>query len=270
MDIHEKHIQAIRREFREIVSQLDERRVRLWCATRARAYNWEYGRGGVTIIHRATGISRSRIYAGMQELTELSILPVVRVRCPGGGRKRLPATQPGLRETLEHLIEPLTRGDPESPLRWVSKSTYHLSDALQAQGYTISPSSVGRLLDKWGYSLQALNKTREGGDHPDRDAQFEYIHRMIQWFQWCGWPTLSVDAKKDRVLVENINMMKHHKRPNVQFREGGIVEKEVAIHRSKVMLMCNKCVQPVRIKMKQLEDGKKIRMCVKCNESIDS
>ena len=206
MDIHEKHIQAIRREFREIVSQLDERRVRLWCATRARAYNWEYGRGGVTIIHRATGISRSRIYAGMQELTELSILPVVRVRCPGGGRKRLPATQPGLRETLEHLIEPLTRGDPESPLRWVSKSTYHLSDALQAQGYTISPSSVGRLLDKWGYSLQALNKTREGGDHPDRDAQFEYIHRMIQWFQWCGCPTISVDAKKKEKIGDFTNI----------------------------------------------------------------
>ena len=80
---------------------------------------------------------------------------------------------------------------------------------------------------------------------------------------------LAVDAKKNRVLVENINMMKHHRRPNVQFREGGIIEKEAPIHRSKVMLMCNKCVKPVRIKMKQLEDGKKLRMCSKCNETID-
>lgn len=80
---------------------------------------------------------------------------------------------------------------------------------------------------------------------------------------------LAVDVKKNRVLVENINMMKHHRRPNVQFREGGIVEKEVPIHRSKVMLMCNKCVKPVRIKMKQLEDGKKLRMCSNCNETID-
>lgn len=80
---------------------------------------------------------------------------------------------------------------------------------------------------------------------------------------------LAVDAKKNRVLVENINMMKHHKRPNVQLRQGGIIEKEVAIHRSKVMLMCNKCVKPVRIKIKQLEDGGKLRMCAKCNEAID-
>lgn len=80
---------------------------------------------------------------------------------------------------------------------------------------------------------------------------------------------LSVDAERNRVLVENINMMKHHRRPNVQFREGGIVEKEVAIHRSNVMLMCNKCVKPVRVKTKQLEDGKKLRLCTKCNETID-
>jgi len=197
MSVQEKHIQAIRQEFREIAPLLDERRIRLWCATRARAYNQEHGRGGVMAVHRATGISRNCIYAGIHELlTESPSLPVSRVRRPGGGRKHLTEVQAGLREALEHLVAPLTRGDPESKLRWVSKSTYHLSDALQAQGYTMSPMSVGALLKELDYSLQAPSKTREGGDHPDRDAQFRYIDHMIQWFQWCGWPTLSIDAKK--------------------------------------------------------------------------
>jgi hypothetical protein len=197
MNVQEKHIQTIRQEFRELAPLLDERRVRLWCAARARAYNQEHGRGGVTVVHRATGISRNCIYAGIHELlTEGPSLPVSRVRRPGSGRKHLTEVQAGLRDTLERLVAPVTRGDPESKLRWVSKSTYHLSDALQAQGYTISPMSVGALLDELDYSLQAPSKTREGGDHPDRDAQFRYIDHMIQWFQWCGWPTLSIDAKK--------------------------------------------------------------------------
>lgn len=196
MNVHEKHIQAIRQEFREIAPMLDERRIRLWCATRARAYNREHGRGGVMLVHLATGVSRNCIYAGIHELNEAATLPVPQVRRPGGGRKHLSETQPGLREALEQLVAPLTRGDPESKLRWVSKSTYHLSDALRAQAYTISPMSVGALLEDLDYSLQAPSKTREGGDHPDRDAQFCYIDRMIRWFHWCGWPTLSVDAKK--------------------------------------------------------------------------
>jgi len=197
MSIQEKHIQAIGQEFREIAPLLDERRIRLWCAARARSYNQTHGRGGVTVVHRATGVSRNCIYGGIHEfLTEGPRLPLSRVRRPGGGRKHLTEGQPGLRNALEQLVAPLTRGDPESQLRWVSKSTYHLSDVLQTQDYTISPMSVGRLLDELDYSLQAPSKTREGGDHPDRDAQFRYIDHMIQWFQWCGWPTLSIDAKK--------------------------------------------------------------------------
>jgi len=197
MTVQEKHIQAIRQEFCEIAPLLDERRVRIWCASRARAYNREHGRKGATVVHRATGVSRNCIYAGIHELlTTGPPLPGTRVRRPGGGRKLLSESQPGLCETLEQFIAPLTRGDPESTLRWVSKSTYHLSDALEAQGYTISPRSVGALLDELDYSLQAPSKTREGGEHPDRDAQFRYIDHMIHWFQWCGWPTLSIDAKK--------------------------------------------------------------------------
>ena len=194
--MQEKHIQAIRQEFREISPLLDERRIRLWCASRARTYNRTCGRGGVTVVSRATGVSRPRIYAGIHELETPSGLPKGRVRRPGGGRKHLTDTQTGLRDALERLVAPLTRGDPESPLRWVSKSTYRLCDALQAQGYSISPMSVGALLKDLDYSLQAPCKTREGGEHPDRDAQFGYIHRMVHWFQWCGCPTLSVDAKK--------------------------------------------------------------------------
>lgn len=196
MSGQEQHIQTIRQEFREIAPGLDERRIRLWCATRARAYNRMYGRGGVMLVHRATGVSRRRIYAGIQELEGPSSLLMDRVRRPGGGRKHLIERQPGLLTALEHLVKPFTRGDPESPLRWVSKSPYHLRDALREQGYTIGATSVGLLLTELGSSLQALEKTREGGDHPDRNAQFLYIDGMIQRFQRCGWPAMSVDAKK--------------------------------------------------------------------------
>jgi len=196
MNTQQKHIQAIRQEFQALSPQLDERRIRLWCAARAQAYNRAHGRGGVMVVSRATGVSRSRIYAGLHDLEDPPGIHLSRVRRPGGGRKHLIETQPGLREALDRLVAPLTRGDPESPLRWVSKSTYHLSDALRPQGFTMSPMSVGRVLEQLDYSLQAPSKTREGGDHPDRDAQFGYIHRMVHWFQWCGCPTLSVDAKK--------------------------------------------------------------------------
>lgn len=205
MNTREKCCQAIRQEFQELVAFLDERRIRLWCAARANAYNRQYGRGGVTCVHEATGVSRRRIYAGLHELETAVTLPRTHIRRPGGGRKHLEDTQPGVRDALETLIEPFTRGDPESPLRWVSKSTRHLRDALRAQAYQISHPTVGRLLDDLDYSLQAPNKTKEGGTHPDRDAQFVYIDRMIRWFQWCGWPTLSVDAKKKEKIGDFAN-----------------------------------------------------------------
>ncbi|MCP4097115.1 MAG: ISAzo13 family transposase [Planctomycetaceae bacterium] len=198
-------ILAIRQEFQELAPLLDERRIRLWCAGRARAYNREHGRGGVMLVHHATGVSRRRIYAGIREITEIPSLAVSRVRQPGGGRKCLVDTQPGLRDALERLVGPMTRGDPESPLRWVSKSSYHLRDALQAQGYHISQRSIGPLLDDLGYSLQAPSQRKEGGKHSDRDAQFQYIATLVHTFHWCGWPTLSIDAKKKEKIGDFTN-----------------------------------------------------------------
>jgi hypothetical protein len=205
MNVREEELQAIRQEFQDIAPWLDERALRLWCAVRAKAYNRRYDRGGVTIIHAATGVSRRRIYAGLQELEDAEDIPGSRVRRPGGGRKRLIETQPGVLEQLEQLVEPVIRGDPESPLRWVSKSTYHLRDALQEQGYTMSRPSVSHLLGELGYRLQTLSKTKEGGSHPDRDAQFQYIATLIQAFRLCGWPTISVDAKKKEKIGDFSN-----------------------------------------------------------------
>lgn len=166
MNTREEGIQAIRHEFQESAPWLDERSLRLWCAARATAYTRQHDRGGVMIVHVATGVSRRRMYVGLQALEDAEEMPAPRVRRPGGGRKRLTETQPGVRDRLEQLVEPVIRGDPESPLRWVSKSTYHLRDALREQGYTISQPSVSHLLGELGYRLQTLRKTKEGGGSP--------------------------------------------------------------------------------------------------------
>jgi hypothetical protein len=124
-------------------------------------------------------------------------MPVdLRVRRPGGGRKALSENDPDLLDALEHLVDPVTRGDPESPLRWTCKSTTQLSAALTGQGHALSPRSVGRLLNAAGYSLQSNRKTLEGAAHPDRNAQFEHISRTVQAFQKRGQPVISVDTKK--------------------------------------------------------------------------
>lgn len=205
-------IQAIHQEFQDIAPWLDERSLRLWCAARAKAYNRRHGRGGVAIIHAATGVSRRRIYAGLQELETAEDVPRGRIRRPGGGRKRLTETQPGVRDRLDQLVEPVIRGDPESPLRWVSKSTYHLRDALREDGYTISRPSVSHLLGELGYRLQTLRKTKEGGTHPDRDTQFQYIAALIQAFRLCGWPTVSVDAKKKEKIGDFANAGREYRK----------------------------------------------------------
>ena len=131
----EKKLEAIEEEFNDIAYALDERRIRLWCATRAKAYNREYGRGGVMAVYKATKVSRPRIYEGLKELESEQKLEKGRVRRSGGGRKKITETQPGILEDLENLVEPLSRGDPESPLRWTCKSTYQLRDELMGQGY---------------------------------------------------------------------------------------------------------------------------------------
>jgi len=161
------------------------------------------GRGAITAISKASGLSRTTIHAGLSDLkkqTDGPQPPSGRIRKPGGGRKPLVATQPELLATLEHLVAPATRGDPESPLLWTSKSTTNLAAELQKKGYKVCQRTVWNLLDQLGYSMQSNRKTLEGADHPDRDAQFTYISSKVEQFQQCGFPVISVDTKKKELV----------------------------------------------------------------------
>ncbi len=175
------------------------------------------GRGGVASVHRATGIVPSTIGKGIRELKAGKLGAVDengkrRVRRPGGGRKLKEVEDPTLLEELENLVEPDTRGDPESPLRWTSKSLRRLADELTAKGYSIGFRTVSRLLKKLGYELQANKKTTEGKQHPDRDAQFRYINRRTKRQLASGNPALSVDTKK-KELVGNYKNAGRELRP---------------------------------------------------------
>jgi len=194
-----KVIARIRRKFRSLRPEMDERARRQWAAAEARDLGW----GGVTLVARATGLSRPTITVGSHELelpAKQRATEATRVRRPGGGRRRLTETDPGLPAALEALIEPTTRGDPESPLRWTCKSTRRLADELTRQDHPVGPSTVATLLHEAGYSLQANRKTREGASHPDRNAQFEYINACVQRFQDRGQPAISVDTKKKELV----------------------------------------------------------------------
>lgn len=200
--MHDAQVEArIRRKFRLVTVELDERRRRQWAAAEAREVGW----GGISLVARATGLSRPTIMAGLQEL-ELSsktrAVAATRVRAEGGGRKCLTQTDPGLSEALERLIEPATRGDPMSPLRWTCKSTAKLAAELTRQKHPVSDRTVAMLLKQSGYSLQANRKTREGSSHPDRNAQFEYINRRVTVFQKRNQPVISVDTKKKELVGE--------------------------------------------------------------------
>lgn len=176
---------------------MDERLTRLWAGAEADAL----GEGGIAIVERATGLSRTTIRAGRDELRAgVTVDDVVLMRRPGGGRPRLEATTPGIVEALETLVDPVTRGDPESPLRWTSKSTRTLATELAAQGYVVSPQKVGQLLYASGYSLQATQKTLEGTSHPDRNAQFEFINDRVDACHRRGAPVISVDTKKKELV----------------------------------------------------------------------
>jgi transposase len=192
-------IAGVRKKFRLLQPEMDERSRRQWAAAEARGM----GRGGVTAVARATGMSRVTITAGLRELDlprKQRIAEGTRIRRPGGGRKRLRETDPGLLAALEALIEPVTRGDPESPLRWTCKSTRRLAEELTKQDHPVGPSTVATLLHEAGYSLQANRKTREGASHPDRNAQFEYINRCVARFRKRGQPAISVDTKKKELV----------------------------------------------------------------------
>ena len=189
-------VAVIREKYLALRDALDERARRLWAATEARAA----GRGGFTAVLEATDMSSRTLARGMRELDSGERLPPTRVRRPGGGRKSAKILDPGLVVALEELVEPVTRGDPESPLRWTSKSLRRLSEELRARGYQASHTLVGQLLREAGYSLQANRKTREGANHPDRNAQFEQINRRVRRQLKRGEPAISVDTKKKELV----------------------------------------------------------------------
>jgi hypothetical protein len=187
---------AIRVRYETLAPFLNERTRRLFAASEALAA----GRGGIAAVARAIGIARSTIGRGLAELSDDGAATTERVRQPGGGSKPATETQPGLVAALETLVQSSIRGDPAAPLRWVSKSQRHLSAALAQQGFTAGQKLVGRLLVKLEFSLQANRKTREGTQHPDRNAQFEHINAAVLAFQAAGEPVISVDTKKKELV----------------------------------------------------------------------
>jgi hypothetical protein len=188
-------IEALRARYRRIADFLDERGRRLFAANEALAL----GRGGVTAVSAVSGIARSTINRGIAELKAGNELGE-RIRRPGGGRKSAVELQPGLLLALEDLIEGAIRGDPQSPLRWVSRSQRNIATALRRQGFVVSQKLVGVLLRALGYSCQANRKTREGTQHPDRNAQFEYINAKVKAALAAGQPAISVDTKKKELV----------------------------------------------------------------------
>ena len=185
----------IKQRFSQLEAWLDERTRRLWAAAESVAH----GRGGISLVARASGVSRRAIAVGLAELREKpdrargTRLPI---RQKGGGRKKAALKDPDLLVDLEKLLEPVRRGDPQSPLRWTCKSVRNLADELRAQGHEVSHVLVAELLHEQKYSLQANRKTKEGSSHPDRNAQFEYINAKATEFLKNGQPAISVDTKK--------------------------------------------------------------------------
>jgi Rhodopirellula transposase DDE domain len=192
--------EQIAMKYLSLAPMMNERMRRQWAASEARAYGW----GGVRAVSGAIGMSPNTIRRGLAELLDRQAHPGapedLRIRHPGGGRKALTENDPDLVDALEHMVDPVTRGDPESPLRWTCKSTTQLAAALTRQGHALSPRSVGRLLNAAGYSLQSNRKTLEGASHPDRNAQFEHISRTVRAFQSRGQPVISVDTKKKELV----------------------------------------------------------------------
>jgi hypothetical protein len=193
-------VDIIRQKYEALNPFMDERLRRLWAAAEARSL----GRGGIAAVAAATGLSRTTIKAGLiqhQQQQSSEAKPAFPpLRRAGGGRKSLQKTDPTLLADLELLVEPVTRGDPQSPLRWTCKSTRKLAAELQARGHQVGDRTVARLLKDANYSLQANRKTREGGSHPDRNAQFAQINEQIKAMQKRRQPVVSVDAKKKELV----------------------------------------------------------------------
>lgn len=196
-------LSVIEAKFLALSGRLDEATLRIWAATEARSL----GRGGVSAVAKAIGMSRTTIHAGLAELKATGVQTVpskperhLRSRVVGGGRKKLTTKDVNLLRDLDALVEPTTRGDPMSPLRWTCKSTYRLAAELQQQGHEVSQRTIYKLLTQMHYSLQSTRKTREGGQHEDRDAQFQHIARKVSEYQSTGDPVISVDTKKKELI----------------------------------------------------------------------
>jgi Rhodopirellula transposase DDE domain len=216
-------IEAVRKKYDLLQRIMNERMRRQWAGSEALSLP----RGGITLVSQATALSRNTIEAGICELQTQVDLPLKevhpeRVRRPGGGRHPLIRNDPALLEDLEALVEPASRGDPQSPLRWTSKSTRKLAAELNARGHKVSPVSVADLLHDLDDGLQANRKTQEGKGHPDRDAQLRYIAKQVRAYQKEGQPVISVDSKK-RELVGN------YKNPGREWQLEGKPEK-VKVH----------------------------------------
>jgi transposase len=186
----------LQEKFEKILPHLTERQRRLYLSAEAQYF----GHGGITQVAKASGVSRVTLTKGIQELEQQTTLPEARSRRRGGGRKKEIDRHSSLIRAVEKLMDPVTRGDPESPLLWTSKSLRKLSEELQSQGYSISYRGVGEILKFQGYSLQANRKRDEGKQHPDRDAQFQHIHKKVLEFQRGNHPVISVDTKKKELI----------------------------------------------------------------------
>ncbi|MBV8611767.1 MAG: ISAzo13 family transposase [Singulisphaera sp.] len=194
-------VESLRRKYESLTPLLNERLRRLWAAAEAKEIGW----GGMTAVARATGLSPTTIGVGLRELHQVPRgpdpgPPPQRVRRPGGGRKPIASHDPSLLTDLEALVDPVTRGDPQSPLRWTCKSTRKLAEGLQQQGHRVGYRTVAALLEQLGYSLQSNRKAKEGASHPDRNAQFQYISDQVRRFQEQGQPVVSMDAKKKKLV----------------------------------------------------------------------
>ena len=200
-ELRRQIIDGISEKYKEVSKYLNEKGRRIWAATEAANIGW----GGITIVFEGTGIDHKTIRKGIAELNAEN-KETNRVRKKGGGRKKLKDVDKELLKDLDYFVDPNTRGDPESPLRWTSKSTYKLAEALRKKGHKISQRSVYNLLIFLGYTLQSNKKIKEGTNHPDRDKQFKYINKRVKTFQRDNCPTVSVDTKKK----ENIGNYKNN------------------------------------------------------------
>jgi len=200
-------VNGLRLKYDSLVDDLDERGRRRWAATEAIAI----GRGGIVAVATATGLSDRTVKNGIAELQNKTPLPSGRQRHPGGGRKPLECHQAKLVLAVEALVEPTQRGDPQSPLRWTCKSLTNLQTELNSQGFQVGRTKISEILRSLGYSLQGNRKTREGKNHPDRDAQFKHIAARVKAYRHGGRPAISVDTKKKEVLGNKANVGREYR-----------------------------------------------------------